>query len=850
MIPNDPDLGAAPLSNSSLGEVATSQVPVSAAETSKQVAGSNLETTMMFASATEVSEFDSRDNIMHPYDVSNWAKVGVEDDLKSFLMRPAIVATGSLSTTAFTVYNTFRPTTIITTIDNFNQKVKGAMGIRATTCFRVIVNVTPFSQGVISMFYYPNPAATPVNALRTDFPLGWTQLPHVNINVGFENSAVLKIPYVSQWPYLNYLRPETDNFEMRLVNYSPLVTGAGALGTPTYTVYCWFEDVELTKFYYAQSGRRKMRNLEDSENSTDSTKVSAILRDSSNVLGRVSSAMTMIPSIAAISGTASWVTAVLAKTAYAFGYSKPLVIDRPMKFLQYYDPCAPNVDGDSNAVVLAGSRDNKVDAHPGIFGVDYDEMSLNYVASVYSFNRVFNWPTSAPTNTILANICLNPFRGLQAISSQPDGIAFASSTSSVSYIDPQFYISPSAVGFVTSFFNYYHGGMKIKLIFVKTRYHAGRLTVVFVPGRDFPLSAALPSYQEGFIKTTIDLSQTETVEMVIPWLNTVPFIGRRGNTIDNYGSLFIYVAERLNAPSTVPSSISVLVEVAAADDAVWAYPRESAYYCNIQGTLAAAGNYKGRVTVSNFGANPFINFAAQSGEKITKIDFGFKHTTPDVSLCQYTFGEYISSFKQLGARNESLPGRNRNNANSTASAFLCDPFHNYVVQLTGTAAVSKQVGIGTLDHMGACYAFATGSMNIAYVRNSSNVANVYTLNNGLTLNTQDWVVGNYTVPSLTDSSNNLLYNPGQPVHATAYLAEPRALTTRIPSYVPFVMRANLPGSSRGGNIVTPSINYLYITQTPTATDGACAFVRSLADDGRYGFYLGAPAVTIDPSTFQ
>jgi hypothetical protein len=300
----------------------------------------------------------------------------------------------------------------------------------------------------------------------------------------------------------------------------------------------------------------------------------------------------------------------------------------------------------------------------------------------------------------------------------------------------------------------------------------------------------------------------------------------------------------------VPSSISVLVEVAAADDAVWAYPRESAYYCNIQGTLAAAGNYKGRVTVSNFGANPFINFAAQSGEKITKIDFGFKHTTPDVSLCQYTFGEYISSFKQLGARNESLPGRNRNNANSTASAFLCDPFHNYVVQLTGTAAVAKQVGIGTLDHMGAAYSFATGSMNIALLRNAPNISNVYTLNNGLTLNTQDWVTGNYTVPSLGDSTLNLLYNPAQPIHATAYFAETRALTTRIPSYVPFVMRANLPGSSRGGNITTPSINYVYLSQALNAVDSGAIFLRSLADDGRYGFFLGAPAVIVDPSTFQ
>lgn len=131
-------------------------------------------------------------------------------------------------------------------------RFNGALGFRATTCFRLVVAASPQVGGRLRAYYNPLVAAQGVKTTaRTEydlFPNRYTQLPGVELDLETTTAVDFKIPYTS---YLDFMpMPDQGSGDkvtlgsVNIVDYLPISLPTG-VGIPYLTVYTWLEDMEI-----------------------------------------------------------------------------------------------------------------------------------------------------------------------------------------------------------------------------------------------------------------------------------------------------------------------------------------------------------------------------------------------------------------------------------------------------------------------------------------------------------------------------------------------------------------------------------------------------------------------------
>jgi len=441
--------------------------------------------------------------------------------------------------------------------------------------FTVEHNANPFHQGLLAVAYQYGDN----QFLRGNKPSMVTHLPHTPLDIAHNTQAVLRVPYLSEFEYIGGSTSEVSHvngrFFLTQVLGTPTLTNSA---TPVYKVYLHLENIEVfgrlpiagTTFVVPQSGAavaprgRTAADVELSENG----RISGVLASAAKVPTAVGRAF---PSIKAFMGSASWFLNASAKAAAAFGFSRPVDTAPLHQIYRAFNGREHNVDSIVPASVVGGFSTNQVAVSDALGGTDLDEMAFDTILTRYS--QIYRGSIATTdvhgTNEYLSHVCLNHmwFRAPSVVDGGNVSFPRGSTTQCAVY--------PSTLLYVSQHFKYWHGGLKYRVTFAKSKFHTGRVMFSFVPNyrqifnvnQYSDLAAAggpVPGTFNGDLQPSqysmvYDLKDGSQFEFEVPYIAPVPHVGVN----DSLGFVSMQIMDPLVANGESASTISFIVEVAA-----------------------------------------------------------------------------------------------------------------------------------------------------------------------------------------------------------------------------------------------------------------------------------------------
>lgn len=746
-------------------------------------------------------------------------------DIKEYFRRPIIVTSGTIGATRGNVFTTdLNLGTTVGLFPNGYERLTGVFGIRFKVVYTLVVAATPFHQGLICMSfgYKGSPSDT-----RVSTPSTATNVPHVRLDLSTNTMAQLNIPYMDTPEFLetNVANVIYGRFAITSLLGTPLASGSTA---PTYKLLLHLEDLEIvaadpyvTGSAVVQSGRVVNVQAQEAEEAAFpmSSSVSAAAK-SVKLLYRA------VPMLGSLMPNPSWFMERVAGSLRSFGFSKPAIRDPMTRVMPGTGALEHNVDLASPAPIVGPLSSNCLATDGQLGGSNVDEMSLAYVLSQWSQCTCGTLTTLQTYTTSIVRIPLSPlvfwFRNRigQATSGNfTPPLSMATLTNS---------FQPTTLMAIASCFRMWKGSIEFRITFAKTKFHAGRLLLTFIPTPVATLpstgsiSVALPlgggNLQPSGCCLTFDLKDSNVVTFTCPYTSTKPFL----NFEDTFGSFIVSVLDPLVGPATVFQSIDYMVEVRAGPDFELAVPTTNRWSMNMSGTLSAQS---GRVVPATNGMSAIY----------------------DENLSKYTAGESISSLKQL-IQLPKFSNLGGTTAGTYNSCIVMPWYYSYMPTLTlpGPTSFPRET-FGLPGFIANLYAFANGSTDVHVYTSGGDGAIVDIRNIGTAAGAASGNT-NYTNAPFS-SSPRIFTTRGYALHGRfpAYQNWKRFTPTTV---------ANILWNPRfGGPDTSPSLSSLVwgpssypvvSVSLPAGTPAVNTIMtRCAGDDARAAFYLGPlPFVTL------
>lgn len=492
-----------------------------------------------------------------------------------------------------------------------------------------------------------------------------TQLPHVEVDLATQTHAELDIPWDNIYPY--FINQSTYPVGIGNVLFRPYVALSAASGDTTcgYSIFAAFKDIHLIAATVTQSsyGEKEQKKAGIGPVESGLSKI-----------GKAASVLGEIPLLTAGAATVSWTASILARAAHVFGWSKPVdispaktMVQRPFRFLA-------NSDGEAVSESLAGMSTNRVISHPRLGGTTADEMSFDYLKSIYAYSNSATWTSAAAAGASLYLVAVHP-------------TIFQSPIGSGTVMTP--------ICFLAQNFALWRGSLKVRLKLVKNEFYSGRFVVWFQPNYHGTSVLSTLAQTEYTQRVVVDIRECAEMEFVIPYVSPEMYT----NVGTSIGSFGINVLDPLVAPSSVPSSITIIIEVAGGEDLQFALPVPTSYETWIPA-----------VTQSLFSAE------TQSAYEFCPIhNLGQPDDVDMVNAASVSAGEKFESLRQLTRMySMDLP-----TVGGLPFIFLGNqilyirPFlHQVVTQATSNSTPVNRGKIHSswTDVISSCYAMETGSI--------------------------------------------------------------------------------------------------------------------------------------------
>jgi len=578
-------------------------------------------------------------------------KIPGAQNIREFLERPYILTQGNFSSV---------DTGILWKIDPFNslqtalkkEKLNGVYMFKADIEIVINVNASKFQTGRYIVGYVPSGGciiSTPgyVRKFRAHTANLQTisSTHHVEIDLGTQTTAVLKIPFQSIYPMhrTSLTLTEAGIGYVFLIPYVPLAAASGSTSAG-YTIWGRYENIVLGAPALSQGG-------DDGSEEAKAAGVGPVTKMVRKV-GEAATILGEIPLLSAGAYQVSWAADIIARATHVFGWSKPINLDTPQYIVDRRYANIQNTDGVATAHVVGAVSTNRLVAAPSVSGVD--EMSLSFITSIYGYATTFSWTPSAAAGTLLWSGTVSPWAYEQSYGHGYTNVP---------------------AGAAAMMFEYWRGSIKYRFKFVKNQFYSGRLMFYWNPNvvGTAPGNLAQTEYLH---RSIVDIREADEFEIVIPYTNMLQYTPR----ISSVGNVGFYVLDPLIAPSTVPQSMSVIMELAGGPDFELARPS---------------------LTVE-----PYTPVVSQGGDTYGEVQQSLDHA----KICM---GEKIESLRQLA----KLHIRTYNvQANATsAQAVRYSPFiFNYPTQITSnaTAVARGNSYITWMEYISFFYAIVTGSARV------------------------------------------------------------------------------------------------------------------------------------------
>lgn len=489
-------------------------------------------------------------------DPQTYVDVAQVEDVKRYMARPQLLRSEDwTSSSPLKLYNIPVNLPLWTTHAHYS-KVLGSYGIRATTCFKLVVAATPYHAGILRMSFSPfegNIAHDPYTSTQ------YSQMPGVELNLADSTSLEFRVPFVHELNFfeVNNINSPATLGMLYLTQYTPLSIAPGADSIP-YTLYWWLEDVELIGALpatiaadYTAAQARIMSIIDQSadapskEAEVQPAKFSAIAATGAIVAERVGRFM---PTLSSVTGSTSWFLRQVAKVAASYGYSKPRRTEAVAKVFSSSNNYQINCDGFDNSYNFGATVDTQL-ALTRFAGTDIDEMSMSYLSSIYTRFNMVTLSKTMVRNTPLFTAPLRP------------SFFVDQETASV-------FRSTSTIAYLQNYFKFWRGTLRFRFKMAKTQFHTGRLIVGYIPNNENRTTLPSTTTAMDYKSVIWDLRKDSVLEFECPFIWNEAY--REHN--QDVGTIFVKVLDPLRAPDMVSSSVPIVVEVAGGDDLEFAVP--------------------------------------------------------------------------------------------------------------------------------------------------------------------------------------------------------------------------------------------------------------------------------------
>jgi len=287
-----------------------------------------------------------------------------------------------------------------------------------------------------------------------------------------------------------------DLFVTSLVPFSSVSASPSAVYLQ---VYAWMEDVEMGTNTATQIAIT-------TESGSDERKTGPVQRFASSAL-KVSQMLQEVPVIGIFAKASSMVLGALGGVASLFGWSKPIMIDKPLRYCPTpFQNGALTIGYDTNKrVVLDPMQELTVDNR--VCGTSEDELVISTIASKVSYYTQFVWHNiDVALTTPIWSTCVTPNLGNWYFNT------------------PNYWNQPTAMAFAAAPFFAWRGNIVFRFEVVCSAFHRGKLGVYFEPNlSQNVLITASTSLNKQFIKI-VDIQETQVFEVEVPWASYRPWL--------------------------------------------------------------------------------------------------------------------------------------------------------------------------------------------------------------------------------------------------------------------------------------------------------------------------------------
>lgn len=420
-------------------------------------------------------------------------------------------------------------------------------------------------------------------------------------------------------------------------------------------------DIEVNAIV-AQSGPMKYtkntlrgKMEEDTENNGP---LSGPLYAASAVSGTVAK---YIPMLSSIAQPLSWATRIASNVVSAFGYSRPLQLEHNSRFWHSQNHYQNNADGPDTAFNMGLLQDNKIAVIDNGGGTNVDEMAISYIASKPACIARFSATQNRSGLRYAVSLCPNAFYTVPDVGNDLFYQVPFEWSDPATYVERNVAASqPVAVNgqriqstpnfMLGTMFRYFRGGFRFRVKCNKTKFHGGRVALVFTPYSDVAVSDReiyVPTLPDDNNATTDlyghtkiwDLREESEVVFECPYIYAKPYC----EVTEPYGLFSFSFIDNITNGDTVNDTIFFAVEVEAMEDIEYAFPQQKDY---IVDPLYDWRRYDQSGQVQPIS----LEVAAQSGGLKDHGECSFPTDKTDMS--GECIGEKILSVKQLLSRAE------------------------------------------------------------------------------------------------------------------------------------------------------------------------------------------------------
>jgi len=483
--------------------------------------------------------------------------------LGEFLSRPVLINqyTWPENNDATLLKTTFNPWSLYFNDPIIKKKLDNYARLQCKLHLKFVLNSSPFYYGNMRAVYFPL-ADGRDSFFGANDQITFSQPPGVYMNPATMTSVEMTLPFL--WPG-NWLRvPEYDEFLnmgiIEYVQYSKLRSANGVSGAGiTISCYAWAEDVVL-------AGPTSSLALQSDEYD-EGPSISGV----ATTVASVASKLTDVPLIGDMARATELGANVVGGVARLFGYSNPPVIEDVAGFHTKSFHAMANTDTSMPQDKLCLDPKNEITIDNSVTGIEnVDPLAINHLATREAFLTGTNYNGAQNPGTILFTANVTPHQ-------------FAR-TSTAPTILNQTRINYTPSGWISRMFRQWRGSIVYKFVFVKSKYHTGRVAITWDPER---LLDATTDTETTCFTRIVDLQFENEVEIVVPYKAKLPWLTTQFGNVSTWspattpaltyfansfnGTIRMTVLNKLTGPATAPE-IDVLCFAYAGDDIMFSVP--------------------------------------------------------------------------------------------------------------------------------------------------------------------------------------------------------------------------------------------------------------------------------------